>query len=956
LQGLPGANPVWGILYHVTKSGERFLAKYITEHGLVITGDNQKRMSRVTVDVRRSMPRNTYGARRCSWRVMAFEEFGARSRPALNRIARLTSPANQAKIYIRRWVSGQVQHPRSNNMKRLACALITLLVIIGTPGMMAMTRSDGTGPGSADDGPVPAETRQPDIDVDVPIDPLLRERLESAAPGEMLEVTIQFREDLRDGDIRRMEELDFEIVTRLTVIPAVLARGTPGAIRALAGYGRTYWMEYNERLTPALHETTTVIGATDVWNRAIENRHGEIEEFPRNEQSYLYGIDGSGVTVAVVDTGIDGGHPDFDYGEKMIVNLHKNGADDPWVENENSDTSYGHGTHCAGIVAGNGDASGGQRRGVAPGANLIGLGGDWVPFPDESPVRWAVLEGLEWVYDHSRPGANTYNIRVVSNSWGGAGDLDPQDSVHQICNKLVYENNVVVVFAAMNSGRDSPEGAEDTTSQQSKTPGVLSVAAAWHDGRGIADFSSRGKRDDTLTYPDVAAPGVDIWATTPRGTWLDIYQRQDEDMYYMAISGTSMATPHVAGVVALMFQACPSLGLSKYHGENTRTGSVFYDGWKSDPETLIHDAEYILKMTADRIEPVAGNGIPEKTGDFEHSGIHGRYFDYVQGYGLVNVTRAIAVCLALEELRRDDPGATADDALDTYGRLYDEVEVARETDRLTTAWRGEWAHLTYGTNPLDTFNTDNRHRVYIPEEAEHLVLDLSYTPMSNDHFTIGTIDVTLDYDGNGANDWDLQLLDYDGSKRYELDLADDTAAGQHKGKYWTFGITGNGFQFLPDQPDDEFLEATIEFGIELTLDMDMSGGEVVIDGSHLYSDMSPFRHGEPSPGYDGGELSIERDSFDLGRAEKDDGDFPVLYAVIAGAAAVGVMVLWLVFGGGLVLLKRRPGKKDPGKGDMRGDAVPAAIPAEGTVDGEGPRPEDDAVPLEDDAGEPWEDV
>ena len=110
-----------------------------------------------------------------------------------------------------------------------------------------------------------------------------------------------------------------------------------------------------------------------------------------------------------------------------------------WYELENSDTSSGHGTHCAGTVGGNGDASGGARRGVAPGVNLIGL--------STGEALWILnaIGGLEWVYEHSKPGANPYNIRVVSNSWGSSEDYDPEDAVVQLIEKLTYENNVVVV-------------------------------------------------------------------------------------------------------------------------------------------------------------------------------------------------------------------------------------------------------------------------------------------------------------------------------------------------------------------------------------------------------------------------------------------------------------------------------------------------------------------------------
>ncbi len=340
------------------------------------------------------------------------------------------------------------------------------------------------------------------------IDPLLMEVIATHGPDDMIEIIVQFEDEVTSHEIGTLDELDFTIISQLHIIPAVFAEGTVTNILALSAEPNVVWIEHNNRFQLALQETTGVISATTPWTAEVKD--GDYQSFDFNPQSQLAGLDGSGVTVVVVDTGIDAQHPDFDYGEKIIFNKHKNGRDDPWVEKENSDTSYGHGTHCAGIVAGNGDASGGQRRGVAPGANLIGLGGDWVPFPDESPVHWAVIEGLEWVYDNSRPGNNPYNIRVISNSWGGGGSYEPLDAITIISNKLTYENNVLVVFAAMNSGGD---GSSDTTSQQSKVPSVLSVAAATHSGEGMAGFSSRGQKGVYITYPDITAPGVDIWAT-----------------------------------------------------------------------------------------------------------------------------------------------------------------------------------------------------------------------------------------------------------------------------------------------------------------------------------------------------------------------------------------------------------------------------------------------------------
>ena len=105
----------------------------------------------------------------------------------------------------------------------------------------------------------------------------------------------------------------------------------------------------------------SVVNATKAWD-------SQVLRFNRS----LDNIDGTGVTVCVVDTGIDASHPDMDYGTKTIRNLKSDSGTGPWYEIENGDTSSGHGTHVAGTVAGNGDASAGQRAGVAPGGGARG--------------------------------------------------------------------------------------------------------------------------------------------------------------------------------------------------------------------------------------------------------------------------------------------------------------------------------------------------------------------------------------------------------------------------------------------------------------------------------------------------------------------------------------------------------------------------------------------------------
>ena len=757
--------------------------------------------------------------------------------------------------------------------------------------------------------PVSTHPSRGEVDYHV-IDQLLYQEISTRQPDDEIEIIVQFRDRLLESDLRELERLEITVLHRFDVIPGVFARGTVRNVLSLSSYHRTFWMEHNNQFELALHETTSVVKATTPWTAEVKD--DTYQDFDFNSQSQLAGLDGSGVTVVIVDTGIDGQHPDFDYGEKLIMNKHKNGADDPWIEKRNSDTSYGHGTHCAGIVAGNGDASGGRQRGVAPGATLIGLGGDWVPFPDESPIHWVVLEGLEWVYENSRPGNNPHNIRVVSNSWGGGGNYDPNDAITVISNKLTYENNVLVVFAAMNEGDENHEGESDTTSQQSKVPSVLSVAAATHDGKGMANFSSRGQKGVYLTYPDITAPGVDIWATRPRGTWLGEYQLIDEDMYYMAISGTSMATPHVAGLAAILFQAAPSLRVSEHHDS--------YNGpdqsWGNRRDTRIHEVEYILSMTADMIEPTGDNGVPQDRDD----GYSGRSMDFAQGHGLINAERAVALALTLEKMREDEPDATVDDARKEYKKVLGSARISEDTDTLTTSWRGEWAQLTNGSNPgsSESFATDQYHKVFIPQASTHLTIDLSYSAYDLNLGTGGRIDVTLDWDGDENSDIQPQPLDIDGNKRYEVPLTEGSPGASSKGKFWNFNVQGEGIKIPFPDPEDEFNEALIEYtiGVQLTIEPD---AKISLDKREFTSDMSPWRFDEPSDYHTGARVTLERHTYDVSDVEYQEPFFEKHRTTIS--VSLILLFLGLVLGYGIMkhglLLKTDDQAADPGEIDER---------------------------------------
>ena len=319
----------------------------------------------------------------------------------------------------------------------------------------------------------------------------------------------------------------------------------------------------------------------------------------RADAVHVAGITGKGIGVAILDSGIDGLYnPDVAYPQYTIANvkvlynqndLFTFGKDAPKPVRKgatlvtpnipNSESSVGHGTHVAGIVGGRGTASNGYYTGVAPGANLIGIGTGDVLF------IFFALAGFDYILDHQQQ----YNIKVVNNSWGTTGTFDPKDPINEATKKL-SNRGIAVVFAAGNEGP-----GENTLNPYSAAPWVISVAAGCKlyvpdptnseshcmldDGSDplvptdneprahvLADFSSRGIPGDPLYHPDITAPGVHIVSTrASTGTVLNGSDANHDvricaisalnQPFYTCASGTSMASPHIAGVVALMQEA-----------------------------------------------------------------------------------------------------------------------------------------------------------------------------------------------------------------------------------------------------------------------------------------------------------------------------------------------------------------------------------------------------------------
>jgi len=691
-----------------------------------------------------------------------------------------------------------------------------------------------------------------------------------------VETVIQFKARVDSSTLLLLANLNLNVYREYGPLNAVYAVGPKEAIQWLAAYPGTYYIEHNQQMELLMNGTTTTINATTVWNSKTLYAGGGVKD----------PIDGTGVTVALVDTGTDAGHPDLDYGSKTIINL-KSDFDQSYTEVQDSDTGSGHGTHCAGTILGNGDASAGARRGVAPGANLVAIS-------TGEHFLQNVLGALTWVYEHSQKGNNPYNIRVCSNSWGaGPGEYDPADAITQINNKLVFENDVCVVFAAGNSG--GVDGSTIQSSNYGNAPFVLEVAAALHDGDGMASFSSRGQADLNQTWPDIAAPGYKIWATEARGTQITAMTKQNPedrvDAYYMSISGTSMATPHVSGCVALMMQAAPSLRISDVISEGADNGT---------PTTLITEAEYILKLTADYMPADGGsNGVPtnNSTGSAEFDG---RPHDFAQGYGLINASRAVQVCLILEEMRHGDACATVMQAFKAYKRangLYKTGEVKYPTDSLVTSWKGKWGYLLDARN---TLTTRHARSVYIPANASTLTIDLNYDPVVGSEKAAGELTVAVDTNRDGNIEWRGQ-----GGWQHSGWKHDEVSAGTlGAGTIVDFYIEGNYFKLPIIGKDNPIFNQYREVLVKYTLGIQASfdgGGEIRIPEVDLHAAYAQWQFGPFSPNgtttmvltryfYDFSRLVPEKKP--VPPAVKSD-NLPLIMGLVAVAAAAGaVYYLW----------------------------------------------------------------
>jgi serine protease AprX len=369
--------------------------------------------------------------------------------------------------------------------------------------------------------------------------------------GGMVTVIVQHRQMPTTAHFKGLQDRGAAIGSKFQAIRAVTMRVPVSMLAELANDPNVAY------ITPDRHQKMAANPVTEEFATAVQ----------ADVAASQYGFDGTGIGVAVIDSGI-ADHPDLHgaNGASRVVY-----SQSFVFLNSSTTDQFGHGTHVAGLVGGNGASSGSANgyaatyAGMAPNVNLINLRVlDQNGFGTDSQVIAAIQQAINL--------KNTYNIRVISMSLGRpvfeSYTLDPVDQAVE----AAWKAGIVVVAAAGNNGRFSLTNGFGTIGVPANDPAVITVGATMTETTNtrvddqIASYSSKGPTTiDHIVKPDLVAPGNRMVSLRAAGSTLDTLFPQYEvapasgTSKYYELSGTSMATPIVSGAVALMLQQNPTL-------------------------------------------------------------------------------------------------------------------------------------------------------------------------------------------------------------------------------------------------------------------------------------------------------------------------------------------------------------------------------------------------------------
>jgi serine protease AprX len=373
---------------------------------------------------------------------------------------------------------------------------------------------------------------------------LLLKAHQGAAHGQTVKVIVQYRQVPTAAHYATMQARGGRLHVKLHMIKGAAFTIPVSALPLLEADPEIVSVSIDHPMNVMDDTTDSAIGTASAWNS---------------------GYTGAGIGVAVIDSGINDAHLDLWNSTQTAsrVLYHQDFTGTPTTNSSGANYDlYGHGTHVAGIIGGNGYLSGGQYEGVAPQVNLIDLRAlDENGAGTDSTVIAAIQEAVAL--------QSTYNIRVINLSLGrGIGVSYTQDPLCQAV-EAAWQSGIVVVVAAGNYGRLSVDGSDGfgTITAPGNDPFVLTVGATKSNGspdasaETKASYSSKGPTTyDHVVKPDIMAPGNDIVSLAAPGATLEtdypaeLVDGTNGTPEYFTLSGTSMATPAVAGTVALMLQ------------------------------------------------------------------------------------------------------------------------------------------------------------------------------------------------------------------------------------------------------------------------------------------------------------------------------------------------------------------------------------------------------------------
>ena len=416
------------------------------------------------------------------------------------------------------------QKPLRNTVSELLCVICTLFLLVSLFSFTALAE-DSNVKISASLSSKLAETSATEK---VPVIIILPDQQISFTTAAGKEKIESKQKDLITFLETEKSKKNVKDIKPMSIINAVAANVTPAVLASLIERSDVSTVELDAIYTIGQSETSSVETEASTAQESTASTNAWGVDKIGAPAVWQQGITGKGITVAVVDTGVDATHPDLD-------DLDDNpSTTDPkvigWIDYINSKSSpyddHGHGTHVSGTISGTG--ANGIQTGVAPGTNLIVAK---VFDSDGSGYLSDCILGFQW--------AVTNNARIISFSGGS--------SVHDTAFADTINNVVAAgVIPVVAAGNDGP------TSSTINCPGDelnSCTVGATDSSDEIAYFSSRGPvtlDDQTYVKPDVSAPGVDVTSTIPGGEYADW-------------SGTSMATPHVSGTAALILEENPTM-------------------------------------------------------------------------------------------------------------------------------------------------------------------------------------------------------------------------------------------------------------------------------------------------------------------------------------------------------------------------------------------------------------